>query len=256
MGSRAAKALKNALQQKLDIPVHLFRKNSLHYQPRWTDYVINWGCSTEWPWINNTSKNGNQICVNKLSFFEQVTAFNQVNTTKTVNIPKWTDDWEDIETDLKNPTLWFARTILNGHSGNGIIPFYDNEPIPHAPLYVQYKKKRHEYRVHFFKNGHGYTILDISQKKKRIGFENVNTKVRNHKNGWVYARENIYEPQDLKQQALNAALASRLDFGAVDLIWNEKENKCYVLEVNSAPGIEGTTLQKYVEAFVKDIQNV
>ena len=39
MGSRTAKALKNALQQKLDIPVRLFRKNSLHYQPRWTDIV-------------------------------------------------------------------------------------------------------------------------------------------------------------------------------------------------------------------------
>ena len=38
MGSRTAKALKNALQQKLDIPVRLFRKNSLHYQPRWADY--------------------------------------------------------------------------------------------------------------------------------------------------------------------------------------------------------------------------
>ena len=254
MGSRTAKALKNALQQKLDIPVRLFRKNSLHYQPRWTDYVINWGCSTEWPWINNTSKNGNQICVNKLSFFEQVTAFNQVNTTKTVNIPEWTT--EPVVAAAWNKPF-FARTILNGHSGAGIIE-YDANPhtIKLAPLYVQYKKKRHEYRVHFFKDGHNYTIIDISQKKKRKGFENVNTKVRNHKNGWVYAREDIYEPQDLRQQALNAALASRLDFGAVDLIWNEKENKCYVLEVNSAPGIEGTTLQKYVEAFVKDIKNV
>ena len=253
MGSRAAKALKNALQQKLDIPVRLFRKNSPHYQPRWTDYVINWGCSTEWPWINNTSKNGNQICVNKLSFFEQVTAFNQINTTKTVNIPEWTTDPEIAIAWNKD---FFTRKILNGHSGAGIGVYFAGEnPCP-APLYVQYKKKRHEYRVHFFKDGHNYVIIDISQKKKRVGFENVDTKVRNHKNGWVYARENIYEPQDLKQQALNAALASRLDFGAVDLIWNEKENKCYVLEVNSAPGIEGTTLQKYVDSFVKDIKNV
>lgn len=260
MGSRAARALKNALQQKLDIPVQMIRKTSTRYQPRWTDYVINWGCSAEWPWINNTSKNGNQICVNKLSFFEQVTAFNQVNTTKTVNIPEWTTDpaivstW--IDTDKKTVV---ARKILSGHSGAGIVllgPEGTTNVITHAPLYVQYKKKRHEYRVHFFKDGHNYVIIDISQKKKRAGFENVDTKVRNHKNGWVYARENIYEPQDLKQQALNAALASRLDFGAVDLIWNEKENKCYVLEVNSAPGIEGTTLQKYVDSFVKDIKNV
>jgi D-alanine-D-alanine ligase-like ATP-grasp enzyme len=40
-----------------------------------------------------------------------------------------------------------------------------------------------------------------------------------------------------------------LDFGAVDVIWNEKEDKYYVLEVNTACGLEGTTLDKYVEQF-------
>jgi D-alanine-D-alanine ligase-like ATP-grasp enzyme len=119
---------------------------------------------------------------------------------------------------------------------------------------VQYKKKRHEYRVHFFKVGQNkFEIIDVTQKKKRKGFENVDTKIRNHKNGWVYAREDINEPQDLRTQALNAAFASDLDFGAVDLIWNEHENKCYVLEVNTAPGLTGTTLSAYVNAFVKDI---
>ena len=62
---------------------------------------------------------------------------------------------------------------------------------------------------------------------------------------------------DLTQaQTSQSAFVSNLDFGAVDLIWNEHENKCYVLEVNSAPGIEGTTLQQYVTAFAKDIKNV
>ena len=118
---------------------------------------------------------------------------------------------------------------------------------------MRYKKKRHEYRVHFAKESNGtYTIIDTTQKKKRKGFENVNTKIRNHQNGWIYAREDIYLPQDLKTQALNAAFCSGLPFGAVDLIWNEKEDKSYVLEINSAPGIEGTTLQQYVNFFVKD----
>jgi hypothetical protein len=40
-----------------------------------------------------------------------------------------------------------------------------------------------------------------------------------------------------------------LDFGAVDLIWNENQNVVYVLEVNTAPGMEGTTLENYCDAF-------
>ena len=51
--------------------------------------------------------------------------------------------------------------------------------------------------------------------------------------------------------AVNAVKALGLDFGAVDIIYNEKENQYYVLEVNTAPGLEGTTLIKYAERFSK-----
>ena len=113
-----------------------------------------------------------------------------------------------------------------------------------------YKKKKHEYRVHVF-NGE---VIDITQKKKRKGAEFLDTKIRNHKNGWVYAREDITEPEDLRQQAARAMYAVGLKFGAVDLIWNELENKSYVLEINTAPGLTGATLEKYAQAIVKDIQ--
>jgi hypothetical protein len=274
-GSKGAKNLQEGLQAAVDIPILLVSKKSTKYQPRWTDYVINWGCSADWPWINMTDKHANQTVVNKLDFFQQVGAAKIVWPNCPVNIPEWTTDWEvanswfgnkwDVveENEHKSP-LVVCRKILNGHSGEGIT-IYDaagsgiGEVTPDFktyPLYVLYKKKRHEYRVHFFKDGHTYTVIDITQKKKRKGFENVNTKIRNHQNGWVYAREDIFKPEDLITQALNAAFVSNLDFGAVDLIWNEHENKCYVLEVNSAPGIEGTTLQQYITAFAKDIKNV
>jgi len=255
-GSKGAKNLQGGLQAAVDIPVLLVSKKSTKYQPRWTDYVINWGCSADWPWINMTDKHANQTVVNKLDFFQQVGAAKIVWPNCPVNIPEWTTD-PTIAVSWNKP--FFARQRLTGHSGEGIIELQAGEEPANAtkaPLYVQYKKKRHEYRVHFFKDGHTYTIIDVTQKKKRKGFENVNTKIRNHVNGWVYAREDIFKPEDLITQALNAAFVSNLDFGAVDLIWNEHENKCYVLEVNSAPGIEGTTLQQYVTAFAKDIKNV
>jgi glutathione synthase/RimK-type ligase-like ATP-grasp enzyme len=39
-----------------------------------------------------------------------------------------------------------------------------------------------------------------------------------------------------------------LDFGGVDIGWNQRHGAA-VFEVNTAPGIEETSLQAYVEAF-------
>jgi D-alanine-D-alanine ligase-like ATP-grasp enzyme len=40
-----------------------------------------------------------------------------------------------------------------------------------------------------------------------------------------------------------------LDFGAVDVIWNEKQQRAYVLEVNTAPGLEGQTVDDYARGI-------
>ena len=257
MGSASAKDLKTELLLNTNLPTILVRKDSKKYQPRWTDYVINWGCSKEWPWINLNSKVGHSTCVNKLTFFKTISEHNNTEYTNTINIPDWTTERQVAQEWLKNGTETLARTILTGHSGAGIKLYTqaNKDALCEAPLYVKYKKKRHEYRVHFFKHktSEDIEIIDVTQKKKKKGAEHLDTKIRNHQNGWIYARDNITEPHDLRTQAINTARAVDLDFGAVDLIWNEYENKCYVLEVNTAPGLVGTTLERYKEAFIKDI---
>ena len=55
--------------------------------------------------------------------------------------------------------------------------------------------------------------------------------------------------KSVKEQALKAIQALGLDFGAVDVGYNTRENKAYVYEVNSAPGLQGTTLTAYTNAF-------
>jgi D-alanine-D-alanine ligase-like ATP-grasp enzyme len=57
--------------------------------------------------------------------------------------------------------------------------------------------------------------------------------------------------QELKDIAIGSVNILGLNFGAVDVIYNEKENKYYVLEVNTAPGLSGTTLEKYVDAIIE-----
>ena len=73
--------------------------------------------------------------------------------------------------------------------------------------------------------------------------------VRNHENGWVYCRDDLDVPASVFSDATSAVAALGLDFGAVDIIWNQNQARSYVLEVNTAPGLEGTTLTKYVEAI-------
>ena len=49
--------------------------------------------------------------------------------------------------------------------------------------------------------------------------------------------------------ATNAIDAIGLDFGAVDVGYDEKTNTCVVYEINTAPGIEGSTVDWYAERF-------
>ena len=53
----------------------------------------------------------------------------------------------------------------------------------------QYKRKP-EYHVHVQGK-----VIDVAQKK--IGHENRDNQIRNHANGWIFARDNISPPMTL-----------------------------------------------------------
>lgn len=150
--------------------------------------------------------------------------------------------------------LCVARTLTNSHEGKGIIIFNREEDTPPpAPLYTEYIPKKKEFRVHIWNK----EVIDVSEKRKRKGFtENRNTQVRNTANGYVFCRTGVIEPDDLRDIARNAVRSLGRTYGAVDVIWNESKNKCFVLEVNARPGIEGTTVEKYADAILKEIGHV
>ena len=245
ISSRSAKLLQQVLKETTDRRVLRVRKTSPTFHPRQSDYNINWGNCFGVLWANPQQEAAKVIARNKLKTFK---AFKDHG----VPHPEWTINHE--EANAWN-CLFVGRTLLEGHSGNGIVMFDPEYPQTEggnypaykgsAKLYVKYKKKKHEYRVHVF-NGQ---VIDVAQKKRKAGFENRNNQIRNHANGWIFARENITEPGDLREVAVSACNCIGLLYGAVDIIWNEKENKCYALEINTAPGIEGTTLQKYSTQF-------
>jgi glutathione synthase/RimK-type ligase-like ATP-grasp enzyme len=143
----------------------------------------------------------------------------------------------------------FGRKYLNASCGKGIVVIEpnDDEQIPICPVYTKYKKKKREFRVHVFKD----QVVNVVEKRKRKGFEGErDTKIRNLANGYVFCQEVTNEPEGLRTLALQAAKVSPSDFRGVDIGYNEKKDELFVIEVNSAPGIEGTNIQKYLDAMV------
>lgn len=126
--------------------------------------------------------------------------------------------------------------------------------IVEAPLYTKYMKKADEYRIHVFDG----VVIDIQQKRKRqeTPNEEINYQIRNHTNGWVYCRDNVDCPSPAIDNAVRAVDVLGLDFGAVDVGYNNHEESACVYEVNTAPGLEGTTLEKYYEAIINRFPEV
>lgn len=243
LGSDSARQLRNGLSSLLPYRVKLVRPAG-RFRPRRDDLVINWGASTKpgWKWHCDDLNQPESISVasNKLSTFQTL--------QNIVNIPLFTTDKEEANGWLSAGHTIVCRSLLSSHSGRGIEIVEGGGTLPNVPLYVQYKKKRSEYRVHVVKG----EVIDTIQKRKRNASERpdtFNTFIRSYNNGWVFCRDNIVPDVRRDELAIQAIKTLGLDFGACDIIYNEYEDKYYLLEINTAPGLEGTTLQKYVQAF-------
>lgn len=245
MGSQSAKKLALGLSQSLHLRVRRVRADG-RYRPKRRSIIVNYGLNTPPQWLTavNTVLNRPQACANAGN---KLRAF-QLLQQHGVPTPEWTASRDEAARWVADGVPVVCRQLLNSHSGRGIVLAATAEQLARAPLYTKYKKKRKEFRVHVF-NGQ---VLDVSEKRKlrrENRPEHFDGYIRNHANGWIFARDGVVRPDDLAGVAVAACAALGLDFGAVDVIWNEKENKCYVLEVNTAPGLEGTTLTNYTNAI-------
>ena len=173
---------------------------------------------------------------------EQFKAFAAADVSR----PKHSVPGEDVVAVLGNPKRVVCRALLNASSGKGITIIERGGELPNVPLYTEYIPKKKEFRIHVYNNN----VIDIAEKRKRRGHEGErDTQVRNLANGYIFARDGIVEPAGIRQLACAAVSALNRTQGAVDIIWNEKLNKCFVLEVNANPGMEGTTLKRYTQAI-------
>lgn len=140
-----------------------------------------------------------------------------------------------------------ARQLLSSSNGKGIVVIDDAAGFVSAPVYTQYIPKKHEYRVHIFRDN----VVDVLEKRKKKGFVGSGTKIRNTTYGYVFCRQQVEVPPGLVELALAARKVNNSDFCGVDIGYNVKNNCLFVIEVNSAPGMENTTVDNYVEAICK-----
>jgi glutathione synthase/RimK-type ligase-like ATP-grasp enzyme len=205
------------------------------------DIVINWGDSSCPVAVLNTPTAIKRVANKALAF----DAFSSAN----VPIPAYAK--------TKAAVAWQGTTVvrhkLTGHSGEGI-EICDASELPDAPLYVQYIKKEDEYRVHVGRRGDEVKVIAVQRKARDRSNPNPNWQVRNHDNGFIFVRGGFTPPSSVVDAAKQALVAVGLDFGAVDVIYNRKEAKPYVLEINTAPGLEGSTITDYATFFRGDTE--
>ena len=164
----------------------------------------------------------------------------------------FTTSHEEAKTWAKDGEVVFARLLTRSSEGKGIVVCEKEEQVPLAPVYTKYKKKKKEFRVHIFQQ----KVVHVLEKRKRKEFEGQHeTKIRNTANGYVFCSQDVVEPEGIRQLALAAAKVTNSDFKGVDIGFNEKLNELFVIEVNSAPGIQGSNVDRYINAIVSNESN-
>lgn len=155
----------------------------------------------------------------------------------------------------------FGRGLVMGRNlhhtrGRDIVVLRAGEGGPRKDYYTELIDKDAEFRVWAFRN------KAIASYEKRLAYPAKNGRRGRNKAVWNWANGYAYEfvhpdgvAEGLKAVAVDAVRALDLDFGAVDIM--RAGRTYYVLEVNTAPGVEGrrqglTSLVNCIERWAKN----
>ncbi|MGL4352785.1 MAG: hypothetical protein ACRCTP_02370 [Aeromonas popoffii] len=230
------------------------------FKGRADDLIVNWGRGSGNDYLEarvglggllNKTQNV-ALATNKLKSFQAMDG--EVSTVE------WTADREQAQVWIDAGLPVYARTKLQGHSGEGIVVcsrealgdvggIETSVGLVEAKLYTKgFNNQRREFRIHVM-NG---VPTFVQQKKRRENWRDnalYSNVVRNFHTGWVYAAMDIHPNDKSLAEAVKAVTAHGLDFGAVDVI--TRGDDAWVLEVNTAPGNEGTNTEYYADNFVR-----
>ena len=240
--SQGLKLLKEELRLRGHDVKEIKVRNSL-YRPHPSDIIICWGVAkSHYPGeLNGNAANA----ANKLKAFQMMTR----------NGLRWSVNKEE----AKAWRLCYCRTLLSSSQGRGVVVAQRPEEVVDAPLYTKgIIEVEGEYRVHIFKG----QVIDFAKKMKmssnRLAEDGIthNPLIRNLHNGYIFGRENVSLSPEVERVALESIEDLGLDFGAVDLVLSSRSGKAFTLEVNTAAGISGTTVQSYASAIEQHLATI
>lgn len=206
------------LRDFLNVPIFLRRGD----RAKNAEYLIRWGCSDFFRATTLNNSEGIKLCANKLKTFEVLGGLCVPNTTNIDEAREW--------------GVVYCRKLIASSSGKGIV--VASGDLLDAKVYTK-RVDGDEFRIHVFGDD-----TFVTQKRSRIGTE-ANEFIRTRANGWVFCRQGIEQSQRLREaeeSCLRAKNLLGLDFVSFDLILNDR---AYILEANSSPGIVGQTLDFY-----------
>jgi len=210
--------------------------------------ILNWGVSKAPPWVE-LDECGQWINTPLAVAFSSNKIY-MLQGFETYDVP--TLCW----TTSPNGVVWDGDTVvrhqIKGHSGSGIEIVKEGDPLPCAPLYTRLQTFEVEQRYFVV----GDKVVDVVQKKRMgkakreaLGIK-LHPIIKSRKHGWIFAHNDIIPPtEECINAAINAMEATGLDFGVVDIAFNDP-TKPVVIETNSAPGLRSkTTITKFTNAL-------
>lgn len=206
------------------------------------DHLIRWGSSSSVRYRPDNVVNQRSAISNNVDKFGSLRRMDDAG----VPVPNFSRSPRDIGYPA------FGRG--SSHEGGTDIVVVENDLQARqsgSDYFTEYIQSQSEFRVHVVDG----TIEKLSEKIAREVSEEDGRHpvIRNYDNGWRFLRPQSGRPAGVVQ-AIAAVRAMELDFGAVDMIFDE-ENNPYVLEVNTAPSADPPTIQTYGEALA-DMTNL
>ena len=213
---------------KEGIAARIHSMNARRFDPTAAKLVICWGCSggfaptTPFKVLNNYHIH---------SKFNELTML-QADGVPTPNFSRY-EHWTDSLARTEHHSE--AKDLLSG--------------LKVGDFYTEFVPTDEEYRVHIV-NGHS---IRIGKKVPRT--ENYHLRFKSWYGGWRLAYSMDWRTEELvaslRRLAKSAIAAVGYDFGAVDIGIRHHNKIPFVFEVNSAPGLEGGSLERYARRFVE-----
>lgn len=255
------------LAEVMDVLV-LKQENS-RYRPRYGDTIINWGCSSIPPvlaghnvrYLNHPDKVS--IAVDKRHTLNILHAAG-------VSVIQHTTDLAEAQRWYRGGHVVIQRNVVSGMQGDGIVICDPASrllvPGDRGRLWTKYFNRKDEYRVHVCRG----EAIDVQKKRLRTEVRDRLRRneggsaaeeseashvyrIRSYPNGWIFCRENVVCPPRVLQESIRAVNVLGLDFGAVDIGYRRSDSSARIFEVNTAPGIEGTSIAIYARALSRAV---